>query len=202
MASYEVKDFVYFSPGTITVSNLRPSPDTKSTPNVNGYSSTLESAYVFRGTDGRVVQWIHNGTNISACTNVPSPSGYKDLQCSRSSPYVQSNGFGEEEVGFVPDFVLQAVKTFDSTFRATASTTFSEKSSRFGALSCIRQRQVKGSMEQTTCLNMAGLLVTWSSRNGEKTVGEAELTALRLNPTARNLETMKRPTKAFILPPF
>ncbi|MCU1363336.1 MAG: hypothetical protein JWM55_1164 [Acidimicrobiaceae bacterium] len=202
VASYQVTDFDYFSRGTITVTNLPPSPGAKSTPNVNGYSSTLKTAFVFRGTDGRVVQWIHNEANVSACSNTPSSSGYKNLQCSRPSPFIQSNGYSEEELGFVPAFVLQTVKSFDSTFLAKTSSIFTEESQRFGALRCIRQKQVTGSMQETTCLNRAGLLVSWSSRNAKNDTGQVELTSLSHHPTSRDLSTMKRPTKSIILPPF
>lgn len=202
IATYRVKHFVYFSPGTITVANLPRLPGAKPTPNVDGYSSTLRSAYVFRGNDGHLVQWIHDDANVSACTNVPSPSGYKDLQCSRPSPYVQSNGYGEEEVGFVPAFVLQTVKTFDSTYLAKPSSIFFRVSPRFGPLRCILQKQVKGPMQQTTCVNRAGVLVSWSSRNGQNNAGQAKLTTLSHHPTARNLATMRRPTMSIILPPF
>lgn len=202
VASYQVTHFVYFSPGTITVANLRPLPGATPTPNVDGYSSTLRSAYVFRGLNGHIVQWIHNDANVSACTNTPTPSGYGDLACSRPTPYIQTNGFGEEEVGFVPAFVLQTVKNFDSTYLAKPSSIYSEVSHRFGILRCIRQKQVHGSMQESTCVDRAGVLVSWSSRDSQNDSGQVVLRSLSFHPTVSDLATMRNPSKAIILPPF
>jgi hypothetical protein len=198
VATYRVTNYSHFSKGTITVTNLPPAPGATSTPNVNGYSSTLRSAYVFRGTDGKIVQWVQIGAFVTACANDLSFNG---LQCSRPSPFDPSNGFAEEGVGLVPAFVLQNVKDFDPTFLAKTSSTYSVKSRLFGRLQCILQKQVKGSMQQTTCLNRSGLLVSWSSRNGGNNIGTVVLKSLGHHPTIKNLEAMRKPTRALILPP-
>ena len=86
------------------------SPGTKGTPNVDGYSATGRMAYVFNGPTGRIVQWIQDGTNVSACEMSDSTGTYVSgtfgkLECSRPSPYVPSNGFLEESLGLVPTYV-------------------------------------------------------------------------------------------------
>jgi hypothetical protein len=201
VATYEVSNFDIFSAGSITVANIPPRPGTKVPTNVNDYSSNLESSYVYRDKDGRIVQWIQDETSISACVNEPTSSGYHDLLCSRPFQYIPSNGFGEEGVGFVPESVLQSFEQFNPTFLAKSSSIFFEPSRQFGKLQCIRQKQVKGSERETTCLNRNGLVVSWMSQN----VGAASrvlLTNLSLHPTKKDFVTMKRPTKAMILPSF
>ncbi len=203
VATYEVSDFDFFSWGSITVANLPPRPGTKVPTNVDGYSSDLETSYVFRAKDGRIVQWIQDETRVSACTNGASPSGIQNLQCSRPFQYIPSNGFGEESVGFVPETVLQNFESFDPEFKGQSSLIFTKASKQFGTLQCIRQMQahVKDPERETTCLNRSGLLVSWTSQNPGGTVRVA-LTKLSLHPTKSDFVTLKQPTKAMILPPF
>jgi hypothetical protein len=203
VATYEVSNYDFFSWGLITVANLPPRPGTKVPANANDYSSDLETSYVFRAKDGRIVQWIQDHTRVSSCSNGASPSGNETLQCSRPFQYVPSNGFAEESVGFVPETVLQHFESFDPEFKGQSSLVFSKSSKQFGALQCIRQAQVgvKDPERETTCLNRSGLLVSWTSVNPGATV-RVSLTHLSTHPTKTNFVTLKRPTKAMILPPF
>jgi hypothetical protein len=203
VATYEVSNYDFFSWGSITVANLPPRLGTKVPTNVNGYSSDLETSYVFRGKDGRIVQWIQDDTSVSACTNGASPAEKHNLQCSRPFQYIPSNGFGEEGVGFVPETVLQNFETFDPVFKGQSSLIFFESSKRFGTLQCIRQVQehVKDPERETTCLNRNGLLVSWTSKNPGATI-RVVLTHLSPHPTKKDFVTLKKPTKAMILPPF
>jgi hypothetical protein len=201
VATYQVKDYDFFSSGSIVVANIPSAPGTKAIPNVDGYSSTLRSAYVYRGTDGRIVQWIQNGTNVSACVNVPSSTGYKDLQCSRPSPFLQSNGFAEEGVGLVAANILQSVESFSSTWLSKSPSIYFEESDRFGRLQCLLHTELNGGMRQTTCLDHDGFVVSSVLRNGPSPGGQVKLTTLRHNPAGKDLKTLVKPTRAFILPP-
>jgi hypothetical protein len=201
VATYQVKDYDFFSSGSIVVANIPSAPGAKAIPNVDGYSSTLRSAYVYRGADGRIVQWIQNGTNVSACVNVPSSTGYKNLQCSRPSPFLQENGFAEEGVGLVPANILQSVESFSSTWLSNSPSIYFEESDRFGRLRCVLQTELNGGMRQTTCLDHDGFVVSWVLRNGRIPVGQVKLTTLRHNPAGKDLKTLVKPTRAFILPP-
>lgn len=203
VATYEVSNFDFFSWGSITVANLPPRPGIKVPANVNDYSSDLEASYVFRARDGRIVQWIQDHTRVSACTNGAPPAGNEKLQCSRPFQYIPSNGFAEESVGFVPETVLQNFETFDPEFKGQSSLISSRSSKRFGTLRCVRQVQVheKDPERETTCLNRSGLVVSWTSVNPGGTV-RVLLTHLSTNPTKTNFATLKKPTKAMILPPF
>lgn len=201
VATYQVKEYDFFSSGSIVVANIPSAPGATAIPNADGYSSTLRSAYVFRGTNGRIVQWILNGTNVSACINVPSTTGYKDLQCSRPSPFIPSNGFSEEGVGLVPANILQSVESFSSTWLSNSPSIYFEGSNRFGTLQCLLQTESHGGMRQTTCVDHDGFVVSWALRNGRIPVGQVKLTSLRRNPTGGVLKTLVTPTKALILPP-
>jgi hypothetical protein len=201
VATYQVKDYDFFSSGSIVVANIPSAPGAKAIPNVDGYSSTLRSAYVYRGTDGRIVQWIQNGTNVSACVNVPSSTGYKDLQCSRPSPFIQSNGFAEEGVGLVPANILQSVESFSSTWLSKSSSIYFKESDRFGRLQCLLQTELNGGMHQTTCLDHDGFVVSSVLRNGRSPGAQVKLTTLRHNPAGKDLKTLVKPTVAFFLPP-
>ncbi len=203
VATYLVSNYDFFSWGSITVANLPPRPGIEVPANVNDYSSDVETSYVFRARDGRIVQWIQDHTRVSACTNGAPPASNEKLQCSRPFQYIPSNGFAEESVGFVPETVLQNFESFDPEFRGQSSLIFSKSSKQFGALQCIRQAQVgvKDPERETTCVNRSGLLVSWTSVNPGATV-RVSLTHLSTHPTKTNFVTLKRPTKAMILPPF
>jgi len=203
VATYEVSNYDFFSWGSITVANIPPRPGTKVPENINDYSSDLETSYVFRATDGRIVQWIQDHTSVSACSNGASPSGNEKLQCSRPFQYIPSNGFDEESVGFVPETVLENFETFDPVFRGRSSPIIVKSSKRFGLLKCIRQVQVdvRDPERESTCVNRSGLLVSWTSVNPGDTV-RVLLTNLSLDPTKRDFVALVKPTKAMILPPF
>ena len=197
VATYKITGYAWFTPGTLTVANVPPAPGTKSRPNADGYSSTLESSYVFRGANGRVVQWIQNKTNVSSCINGPFSSGKTNLVCSRPFAYIPSNGFIEESMGFLPTNAMNGLGTGPSYYSSISSKT----SKQFGELQCILLRQGKGQFRQTTCVNHRGLPVSWTTRNG-KLLGRAQLISLSYHPTANDFTTLKKPTTAMILPGF
>jgi hypothetical protein len=165
VATYKVSNYDFFSSGMITVANLPPRPGTKVLTNVEGYSSNLETSYVFRGNDGHIVQWIQDETRVSACVGGPFHSVNTSLQCSRPFQYIPSNGFGEEAVGFVPETVLQKFESFDPLFDAKSTVIFFESSNRFGDLQCIRQDQVsaKDPERENTCLGLHRIRATQSA---------------------------------------
>lgn len=202
VATYYVTNYVFFQTGSIVVANVPPRPGTKVPVNVNDYSSAIETSYVFRGENGHIVQWIQDRTSVSACVN-GLPSSGNGLQCSRPFQYDPSNGFAEESIGFVPEYVLQSFQSFNSLFTSALSRTFTESSRQFGALRCIRQVQVhvKTPERDTTCLNRNGILVSWTSQNPGGTT-RVRLSKLSLHPTKKNFTTLRKPTKTMILPPF
>jgi hypothetical protein len=197
VATYKITGYAFFTPGTLTVANIPPAPGAKSRPNIDGYSSTLETSYVFRGANGRITQWIQNKTNVSACINGPFSSGKKKLECSRPFSYIPSNGFAEEGMGFLPTNALNGFGTGPSYYSSVATKT----SQQFGELQCILLNQGKGQIRLTTCVNHRGLLVSWTSRNG-KLLGRAQLISLSYHPTAKNFITLVKPTRAMVLPGF
>src|ERR1700689_1936857 len=68
--TYHVGGYPVLSYGKIVVAQIPSPPGTKGTANAYGYSGTGRMSYVFHGPSGRIVQWIQNGTNVSACVNV------------------------------------------------------------------------------------------------------------------------------------
>jgi hypothetical protein len=199
VATYEISNYAYFSSGTLTVANMPPAPGIKSHPNIDGYASTLETSYVFRGANGHIAQWIQDKTNVSACSNGPFLSGKKNLECSRPFAYIPSNGFAEESMGFLPSWQLN---DFGPASPSYSSSIVNKSSRRFGELQCILLRQGVGAFRQTTCVDHRGLLVLWTTRKGAKLLGRAQLMSLSYHPTAKNFITLEKPTKAMILPPF
>jgi hypothetical protein len=197
VATFKVTNYAYFSSGTITVANIAPVPGERSHPNIDGYSSTLESSYVFRGTNGSIVQWIQDKTNISACANDLSPSGPRDLLCSRPSPYIPSNGYAEESVGLIPTSILNSFGPVDPSYYSSIS---SVASRHFGELRCILH--TSGSYRQNTCADRDGFVISWASRNGKKLLGRVQLISLSRHPTAKDFRTLEKPTRALVLPPF
>jgi hypothetical protein len=197
VATYKITGYAFFTPGTLTVANIPPAPGARSHPNVDGYSSTLETSYVFRGANGRITQWIQNKTNVSACSNGPFSSSKKKLECSRPFSYIPSNGFAEEGMGFLPTNALNGFGTGPSYYSSVSATT----SQQFGELQCILLNQGKGQSRLKTCVNHKGLLVSWTSRNG-KLLGQAQLISLSYHPTAKNFTTLKKPTTAMVLPGY
>jgi hypothetical protein len=197
--TYHVGGYPVLAFGKIVVAEIPSPPGTKVTKNADGYSGTGRMAYVFHGPSGRIVQWIQDGTNVSACVNVLLSGTYifgtfGKLECSRPSPYLPSNGFAEEGVGFVPTYVDSQLTAIQPT-RATIST----KSSQFGTLRCLVQTQE--TTIQTTCINHAGFVVSWFLQDGMGSFSKVILSALTRDPTASDFKPLITPTKALILPP-
>ncbi len=198
--TYHVGGYPVLAYGKIIVAQI-PSPlGTKVTKNTYGYSGTGRMAYVFHGPSGRIVQWIQNGTNVSACVNVLRSGTYVSgtfgkLECSRPSPYIPSNGFAEEALGFVPTYVESQLTAIQPT-----RTKVSTKSSQFGTLRCLIQT-TSGPATQTTCINHAGFTVFWFFQNGSGSFSKVILSALRRDPSSVDFKTLIAPTRALILPP-
>jgi hypothetical protein len=197
VATYKISGYAYFTPGALTVANMPPAPGARAPANIDGYSSTLESSYVFRGANGHVVQWIQDQTNVSACSNGPFFSGKTNLECSRPFAYIPSNGFIEEGEGFLPMNLSNGFGTGPSY----SESVYSESTRRFGELQCALLSRGKGGFRLTTCVNRRGLLVSWTTRNG-KLLGRAQLMTFSYHPTAKNFITLRTPTKAMILPGY
>ena len=196
--TYHVGGYPVLSYGKIVVAQIPSPPGTKVTTNADGYSGTGQMAYLFHGPTGRIVQWIQIGTNVSACVNVLLKGTYVSgtfgkLECSRPSPFIPSNGFAEEELGFVPMYVDQSLTEIQPT-KATVSTT----TSQFGALRCLIQ--TSATTTQTTCINHAGFIVSWYLQNTGN-FSRVILNSLERDPTASDFKTLIAPTKALILPP-
>jgi hypothetical protein len=198
VATYRLKGYLFFQNGTIVIAQI-PSPSgTKKATNVDGYSGTGRYAYLYHGPGGRIAQWIKDGTNVSACAKLAGGGTLGKLQCSRPSPYIPSNGFAEEDSGFVPTYVLQSItETFGagSLKKATVKTKVSEE---FGPLRCLTQ--ISGRTTSTTCIDSAGFLVSWLLQNGLVISSRTTLTSLDHHPTADDFKTLLRPTKPLILP--
>lgn len=197
--TYHVGGYLWLAYGKIVVAQIPSPPGTKVTTNVDGYSGTGRMAYLFHGPSGRIVQWIQNSTNVSACVNVLLSGTYVSgtfgkLECSRPSPFIPSNGFAEEGMVFVPTYVDSQLTALQPTL-AKVST----KSSRFGTLRCLVQTQE--TTTQTTCINHAGFVVSWFLQNGMGSFSRVILSSLKRDPTASDFKTLIAPTKALILPP-
>jgi hypothetical protein len=198
--TYRLNGYLFLSYGTIVVSQIPSPPGTKDATNADGYSATGRFAYFFHGPSGRIVQWIKSGTNVSACENVLLSGTYVSgkfgkLHCSRPFAYIPSNGFAEEDMGFVPTYIVQSVIGMVRT-----GTTFSTKvSPEFGPLRCLIQTQ--GTTTQTTCIDRAGFIVSWFLRDGMGSFSRAVLSSLSRDPTANDFKTLIAPSQAFLLPP-
>ena len=178
-------------------------PGTKVTTNADGYSGSGRFAYLFHGATGRIAQWIKNGTNVSACANVSvtvkfATGNFGKLQCSRPSPYLPSNGFAEQDTGFVPTYVLYSIQGFQGSRLPKRSTVTTSFSPEFGSLRCLTQ--YPSPTTQTTCINRAGYVVSWVLRNGSGYSSRATLTSLSRHPTAKDFKVLVGPTKSLILP--
>lgn len=198
--TYHVGGYPVLAYGKIVVAQIPSPPGTKVTKNAYGYSGSGRIAYVFHGPSGRIVQWIQNGTNVSACVNVLLSGTYVSgtfgkLECSRPSPYIPSNGFAEEGLGFVPTYVESQLTAIQPT-----RTTVSTKSSQFGPLRCLIQT-TSGPTTQTTCINQAGFTVSWFFQNGSGSFSRVILSSLSRDPASSDLKTLIAPTRALILPP-
>jgi hypothetical protein len=199
--TYHVGGYSILSYGKIVVAQIPSPPGTKVAANAYGYSGTGRYAYVFHGPTGRIVQWIQNGTNVSTCVNVLLSGTYYSgsfgkLECARPSPYIPSNGFAAQGVGFVPAYIVESV----TGMALTNATIKAKVSTEFGRLRCLIQSSDTTTI-QTTCINGAGFVVSWFLQNGMGSFSRAILSSLERNPTASNFKTLIPPTEAFILPP-
>ncbi|MHB1088770.1 MAG: hypothetical protein ACYC19_08425 [Acidimicrobiales bacterium] len=198
VATYRLNDYLFFQNGTIVIAQI-PSPSgTKETTNVDGYSGTGRDAYLYHGPGGRIAQWIKNGTNVSACAKLAGSGTFGKLQCSRPSPYIPSNGFIEEDAGFVPTYVLQSITELFGARSLKKAAVTTRVSQEFGSLRCLTQ--MSGPTTQTTCINQAGFVVSWLLQNGSGSSSRSTLTSLNHHPTADDFKTLIRPTKSLILP--
>ena len=203
VATYRLHGYLYFPNGTIVIAQIPSPPGTKATTNVDGYSGTGRYAYVLRGLTGRIIQWIKIGTNVSACANVPVTGNYQTgtfgkLRCSRPSPYIPSNGFAQQDVGFVPAYVLQQVTEFDGFPSQKRAVITTRSSRRFGPVRCLVQ--YSGPTTQTTCIDRAGFIVSWLDQSGTGYSSSATLTSINHRPVAADFTTLLRPTTSLILP--
>ena len=203
VATYRLNDYLFLQNGTIVIAQIPSPPGTKVKTNVDGYSVTGSDAYIFRGLTGRIIQWIKIDTNVSACTDVPIVGNYDTgtfgkLRCSRPSPYIPSNGFAEEDAGFVPTYVLQQVTGFIETYSPKKETVTTKVSRIFGPLRCLAQ--FSGPATQTTCIDRAGFIVSWLVQNGSVISSRSTLTSINHHPTAGDFTTLLRPTTSLILP--
>lgn len=203
VATYRLNGYLYLQNGTIVIAQIPSPPGTQVLTNVDGYSATGRYAYIFRGLTGRIVQWIKNDANVSACTNVLLSGNFDTgtfgkLQCSRPSPYVPSNGFAEQDVGFVPTHVMQSVTGLFGARSLKKATVTTRASRKFGPLRCLTQ--ISGPTNQITCIDRTGFIVSWILENGSDISSRSTLTSINHHPTAKDFTTLLRPTTSLILP--
>lgn len=203
VVTYHVTRYLFFGNGTFVIAQIPSPPGTKMKTNLDGYSSTGHYAYIFRGPTGRIIQWIKVNTNVSACANVPITGNYATgtfgtLRCSRPGPYIPSNGFAEEDAGFVPNYALQQVAGFIQGHTQKKATITSRESKKFGPLRCLTQ--FSGPSTQTTCIDQKGYIVSWLVQNGSGYFSRSTLVSINHHPTAHDFATIVRPTTALLLP--
>jgi hypothetical protein len=196
MATYRVSSYVLFSNGVITMAQIPSPPGTKAIPNSDGYAHTGRYAYLYRGSEGRITQWIKIGSNVSGC-ETPTLGRKGPMTCSRLSPYLPSNGFAEADLGFVPTYVLQAMHNFAPQGLVTNVNFTTRFSDQFVRLTCLTQALASAS--QTTCIDRPGYVVLWSYHsNGHSS--SVILTSFNPHPTAKDFRTLVKPTQSLVLP--
>lgn len=193
VATYRVYHYDWMGSGIITMAQIPSPPGTKATTNSDGYSGSGKFAYVYRNANGRISQWIKVGTNVSGCET--STRGPRQMQCSRPSPYLPSNGFAYADVGFVPTYVMQSILTSNGPARSLKLTTRASK--HFGRLTCLTQ--TFASTIQATCIDRSGYVVLWRYHDLHWS-SSATLSAFNRHPTANDFRTLIRPTKSLVLP--
>ena len=203
VATYRLRSYLFFSSGTIVIALIPSPPGMRATTNADGYSGSGRYAYLFRGSTGRIIQWIKIGTNVSACVNVLVAGNFENgtfgkLRCSRPSPYVPSNGFAEPDAGFVPTYVRQQVTSMAAVPSRERALVTSRSSRAFGPLRCLAQ--FSGPTRQTTCIDRAGFVVTWLLQTGSRYSSSATLTSINRHPAPADFTTLLHPTTALILP--
>jgi hypothetical protein len=194
VATYRVHHYDWMDNGVITMAQIPSPPGTKATTNSDGYSGSGKYAYIYRNADGRISQWIKIGTNVSGCA-MPAKGPSRQMQCSRLSPYLPSNGFAYADVGFVPTYVMQSILTSNGIGKSLKLTT--RVSTQFGRLTCLTQ--TFPSTIQTTCIDRSGYVVLWRYHNFHYS-SSATLTAFNRHPTASDFRTLIKPTKPLVLP--
>jgi hypothetical protein len=194
-ATYRVHQYDWMGSGVITMAQIPSPPGTKATTNSDGYTGSGKDAYVFRNTDGRISQWIKIGTNVSGCET--STRGPRQMQCSRPSPYLPSNGFIWADVGFVPTYVLQSIQNFTSNGSVKSVKSTTRVSNQFGRLTCLKE--TFASTIQTTCIDRSGYVVLWRYHSLHWS-SSVTLTAFNGHPTANDFRTLIKPTKPLVLP--
>jgi len=193
VATYRVSHYGFFPPGTIVYAQIPSPPGTKAATNAEGYSATGRYAYVYRG-QGRIVQWIQRGTNVSACMRLPSPY-FTPLKCDQPSQYAPSNGYDTAGVGLIQSTVLSWDQLRDVP--AKSWTVSTQRSSKFGLLKCL----TFSTLSTKTCINGEGIVVSWASWNGATNTGRVSLISYNFRPTARDFHTLIKPASKFFLPP-
>jgi hypothetical protein len=195
VATYRVHQYDWMGSGVITMAQI-PSPrGTKPATNSDGYTGSGKYAYVYRNADSRISQWIKVGTNVSGCET--STRGPRQMQCSRPSPYLPSNGFAFADVGFVPTYVMQSMQNFTSDGLGKSLKLTTKASTQFGRLTCLTQSL--DSTIQTTCIDRLGYVVLWRNHDLHWS-SSATLTAFNRHPTADDFRTLVKPTKSLVLP--
>jgi hypothetical protein len=196
VATYHVKNLLFFQDGTINFAQIPSPPGTKAVENTDGYSGTGKYSYIFYGSSDHVIrQWIVVNTNVQACLKWASGPQAK-LICGRPSPYLPSNGFIEEDTGLIPKFVLQAVQESEST--PTVDRFTLESSKEFGQLRCLTQ----ASWSQTTCIDRSGYVVSYRRIGISSYITDISLATLGHHPSAANFAPLVKPTVALVLPPI
>jgi hypothetical protein len=194
VATYRVYHYDWMGNGVITMAQIPSPPGTKATTNSDGYSGSGKYAYLYRNADGRISQWIKVGTNVSGCLMQPK-GPIRQMECSRPSPYLPSNGFALADVGFVPTYVRQSILTSNGLPKSMKLTT--RVSNEFGRLTCLTQTFV--STIQTTCIDRSGYVVLWRYHSLDYS-SSATLTAFNRHPTANEFKTLIKPTQSLVLP--
>jgi hypothetical protein len=195
VAAYRVRHYDWMDNGVITMAQIPSPPGTKATTNSDGYTGSGKQAYIFRNADGRISQWIKIGTNVSGCEMSPrGPIG--QMECSRPSPYLPSNGFAYADVGFVPTYVMQSILTANGPTTSSKLTT--RASNHFGRLTCLTQTFASATI-QTTCIDQSGYVVLWSNHDVNYS-SSATLTSFNRRPTASDFRTLIKPTQSLVLP--
>ena len=193
VATYSVSHYGFFPSGTIVYAQIPSPPGTKAVTNLEGYSATGRYAYVYRG-QGRIVQWIQIGTNVSACMRLPAPY-FTPLKCDQPSQFAPSNGFYTAGVGLIQS----TIQSWDQLRNVPAKswTLSTDRLRDFGSVQCL----TLSSIPSKTCINSQGIVVSWANWNGTNNTGRVSLTALNFNPTASDFHTLTKPTSKFFLPP-
>lgn len=198
VATYRVANFNFFQSGVITIAQIPTPPGTKAISNSDGYASSGRYAYLYRGSTGRIAQWIKIGSDVSGCGKSDKGPETK-LVCSRPSPYLPSNGFAEEDTGFVPTYVMQTMQDFTVNGLGKNLGFTTRVSTHFGRLTCLKQ--TLGLESQTTCIDRSGYVVSWTHHYGAY-VMSVTLASFNRHPTSEDFKTLITPTRPLVLPPL